>query len=221
MLQVVSRELSEERSRSHAGQRVGTRAAIYLRVSKGERHTENQRPDVERVISTRGLELVTEYEEKASAVKARPVFERMLQEAHRGAFDVLVVWSLDRFGRSMVGNLRDVLELDRRGVQVVSVRETWLDTGSAVRPLLVAIFGWVAEQERATIVARTKAGLERARRQGKRLGRPPRAINVRRARALLEEGLSLRQIAKRLRVPTMTLHGALRRTENGSPRVAS
>jgi hypothetical protein len=118
---------------------VGNRTAIYLRVSKGERHTENQRPDVERLIATRGLDVVAEYEEKASAAKTRLVFDRMMADAHRGAFDVLVVWALDRFGRSMVGNLRDVLELDRCGVQVVSVRETWLDTGSAVRPLLIAI----------------------------------------------------------------------------------
>lgn len=81
------------------------RAAIYLRVSKGERHTENQRPDVERVVSMRGLELVAEYEEKASAARVRPVFDRMVRDAHQGAFDVLVVWALDRFGRSMVGNL--------------------------------------------------------------------------------------------------------------------
>ncbi len=194
------------------------RAAIYLRVSKGERHIENQRPDVERVIATRGLELVAEYEEKTSAAKARPVFDQIMRDAHRGAFDVIVVWALDRFGRSMVGNLRDVLDLDRCGVQVVSVRETWLDTGSAVRPLLIAIFGWIAEQERATIVARTKAGLERARRQGKHLGRPPRSVDVRRARMLLDEGLSYRQVAKRLRVPTMTLHNALHRTEKGSPK---
>jgi hypothetical protein len=73
----------------------------------------------------------------------------------------------------MVSNLQAVLDLDRCGVQVVSIREPWLDTGSAVRPLLIAIFGWVAEQERVTIVARTKAGLERARRSGARLGRPP------------------------------------------------
>jgi putative DNA-invertase from lambdoid prophage Rac len=159
---------------------VGNRTAIYLRVSKGERHTENQRPDVGRVIATRHLDVVAEYEEKASAAKTRLVFDRMMADAHRGAFDVLVVWALDRFGRSMVGNLRDVLELDRCGVQVVSVRETWLDTGSAVRPLLIAIFGWVAEQERATIVARTKAGLDRARRDGVRLGRSV----VRRARRM-------------------------------------
>ena len=57
----------------------------------------------------------------------------MMKAARRGAFDVLVVWAIDRFGRSMVGNLSDVLELDRIGVQVVSVREGWLDTGSRAR----------------------------------------------------------------------------------------
>lgn len=127
---------------------MGGRAAIYLRVSKGERHTENRRPDIERVVVMRGLELVAEYEEKASVAKVRLVFDRMVRDAHQGAFDVLVVWALDRFGRSTVGNLQAVLDLDRCGVQVVSVREPWFDTGSAVRPLLIAIFGWVAEQER-------------------------------------------------------------------------
>jgi putative DNA-invertase from lambdoid prophage Rac len=200
---------------------MGTRAAIYLRVSKGERHAENHRPDVDRVIATRRLKLVAEYKERVSVATSRPVFEKMIRDAHRGAFDVLVVWSLDRLGRSMVGNLQAVLDLDRCGVQVVSVRETWLDTGSPVRPLLIAIFGWVAEQERLTIIARTKAGLERARRAGVRLGRPPRAVDVQRARVLIGDGLSLRQAAKRLRVPTMTLHGALRRTKKGSPKKAT
>jgi DNA invertase Pin-like site-specific DNA recombinase len=166
--------------------KVGTRAAIYLRVSKDEQTTENQRPDVGRIVETRRLELVAEYEEKASAVKARPQFEKMMRDAHRGAFNVLVVWALDRFGRSMVGNLQAVLELDRRGVQVVSVREPWLDTGGAVRPLPIAIFSWVAEQERAHLVARTKAGIARARRKGIRIGRPERPVDVRRARALRE-----------------------------------
>jgi len=71
--------------------------------------------------------------------------------AYRGDFEVVLVWSLDRLGRSMTGNLEAVLELDRCGVEVVSVREPWLDTGGPVRALLIAIFGWVAEQERAQI----------------------------------------------------------------------
>lgn len=64
----------------------------------------------------------------------------------------------------MIGNLTDVLELDRIGVKVVSVRESWLDTGGPVRNLLIAIFSWCAEQERNRLVERTKAGLASARR---------------------------------------------------------
>ena len=94
----------------------------------------------------------------------------MMKDAKRGAFQVLVIWALDRFGRSMTGNLADVLELDRVGVQVVSVRESWLDTGSPVRTLLLAIFSWLAEQERVRIGERTRARMAAARRRGSRVG---------------------------------------------------
>jgi DNA invertase Pin-like site-specific DNA recombinase len=121
------------------------RCALYLRHSTDKAKTENQRPEVEQLARARGYEITATFEEGASAVKKRPEYERMMKAARRGAFDVLVVWALDRFGRSMVGNLNDVLELDRIGVTVVSVRESWLDTGSPVRNLLIAIFSWVAE----------------------------------------------------------------------------
>ena len=97
------------------------RTAIYLRVSSDEQSYENQRPDIERIVQTRGYTLVASYEEQASAAKTRAVFARMMADAHRGLFDVLVIWALDRFGRTMVGNMQAVLELDRRGVKVVSV----------------------------------------------------------------------------------------------------
>ena len=71
----------------------------------------------------------------------------------------------------MVGAIQTVLELDLLGIIVMSLREPWLDTAGPVRSLFVAIFGWVAEQERERLRERTKAGLERARRQGKRIGR--------------------------------------------------
>jgi DNA invertase Pin-like site-specific DNA recombinase len=95
---------------------------------------------VEQLADARGLEVVAVYEEQASAAKRRQTYETMLRDAKRGKFSVLVIWALDRFGRSMVGNLQDVLELDRIGVTVVSVRESWLDTGGPVRSLLIAIF---------------------------------------------------------------------------------
>ncbi len=109
----------------------------------------------------------------------------------------------------MVGNLQAVLELDRIGVQVVSVMEPWLDTGGPVRSLLIAIFSWVAEQERLRLIDRTKAGLDRARRQGKRIGRPRASVDITRALALRREGKSLRDVAKLLGVGPATLHRSL------------
>ena len=79
---------------------------------------------------------------------------------------------IDSESRMRAEEGRAVLELDRLGVPVLSVREGWLDTSGPVRPLLVAIFSWVPEQERTRLIERTRAGLDRARRQGKVLGRP-------------------------------------------------
>jgi DNA invertase Pin-like site-specific DNA recombinase len=137
----------------------------------------------------------------------------MMADARAGRFRVLVVWAIDRFGRSMFGNLDAVLELDRVGVEVISVREPWLDTGGPVRSLLIAIFSWVAEQERARIGERTRAGLARARRRGRVLGRPRRTFlltELEHARRLAKQGKGVRAIAKTLRVPVTTLYRALK-----------
>src|SRR2546426_5955762 len=164
------------------GRREPVRAALYLRVSDGSRQTsENQRPELERLAAARGYDVVQVFDEAGSAAKARPGYDTMLKAAHSGKFGVLLVWSLDRFGRSMVGNLQAVLELDRIGVQVVSVREPWLDTGGPVRSFLIALFSWVAEQGRLPLIERTQAGLDRAPRQGKRNGRPRAPVDVTRA----------------------------------------
>lgn len=78
-----------------------------------------------------------------------------------------------------------------------------------MRSLLIAIFGWVAEQERVRLGERTRAGLARARRDGIRLGRPAKRIDLAVARELQGDGLAVRAIAKRLKVPRSTLHRAL------------
>lgn len=186
------------------------RAALYLRVSTDQQTTENQRPDLARLARTRGWEIVKVYEETGSASKQRPAFDAMMLDATRGHFDVLAVWSLDRLGRSMQANLVTVLELDRLGVQVVSVKESFLDTSGPVRPLLIAIFGWLAQQERERLIERTKAGLERARRQGRRIGRPRAHVDVAKALALRNEGKSIRETALALGIGAATLHRALR-----------
>jgi putative DNA-invertase from lambdoid prophage Rac len=103
-----------------------------------------------------------------------------------------------------------------------SFREPWLDTSGPVRPLLVAIFGWVAEQERARLIERTRAGLVRARAQGKRLGAPPVSpLKVAAALARVEQGASLRQAAKLAGISDRTLRRALRQNPSApEPREA-
>jgi DNA invertase Pin-like site-specific DNA recombinase len=91
----------------------------------------------------------------------------------------------------------------------VSVRESWLDTGSPVRSLLIAIFSWAGEQERNRLIERTKAGLAAARRRGARIGRPRRRVDLDRARELRVAGQSLRAVAKDLGVGYATLCRAL------------
>ncbi|BDG01555.1 hypothetical protein AMOR_05510 [Anaeromyxobacter oryzae] len=143
------------------------RAALYVRVSTDRQTAENQIAEVRQLVAARGYEPVI-YEEVESAAKARPVLDRMLGDVragrvHRG------------LGTGPSPPFDDGRDQHRPragclGAPVLSVREGWLDTSGPVRPLLVAIFGWVAEQERTRLIERTKAGLERARREGKAAG---------------------------------------------------
>jgi DNA invertase Pin-like site-specific DNA recombinase len=122
-----------------------------------------------------GGEIVKEYIDLASGGNGdRKEFLRMLEDAGKREFDLLLVWALDRLSREGISNTLGYLErLKRNGVALKSLQESWLDTrDDGLGQLLLAIFSWVAQQERKRIVERTKAGLERARKAGKQLGRP-------------------------------------------------
>jgi DNA invertase Pin-like site-specific DNA recombinase len=186
------------------------RIVTYTRVSTSDQTTANQLPEVEAMAAQRGT-VVSRYSETGSAAKRRPAFEAMLAAARRGEFDVLVVWAIDRFGRSLAQNVADLTELDRLGVAVVSVRETWLDTAGPTRGLLVAILSWAAEQERARLIERTRAGLSRARAEGKSIGRPTREFDLERARSMIAAGATRRDVAKELGVGVATLARGLAR----------
>lgn len=186
------------------------RAALYLRVSSEEQTVENQRPELARLAKARGLKVVATYEENVSAVKVRPAFARMMEDAHARRFDVLVIWAIDRFGRSMAGNLADVMALDARGVRIVSARESWLEMDGPARALLVAVFSWVAEQERRRLSERTIAGMERARASGLHVGRPRASIPLAVVQSLASAGCSLNEIARRYEVSPRTLARRLR-----------
>lgn len=187
------------------------RAAVYARVSSATsgQTTANQIPLLLALIEQRGYELAGVYNETASAVSRRPMLDRLMRDAHQGRFDLVVVFAIDRLGRSLKGNLDLLLDLDRCGVRVVSYTESWLDMGGPVRMLLVSVFSWIAEQERVRIGERCRAGLDRARARGVRLGRPPAKVDTERLIALHGQGMSVRKIARALGIGASTAHRLL------------
>lgn len=151
--------------------------ANYGRVSRNDasQDPQNQLNPLRDYARALGGEIVEEYVDFASGGRSdRVSFIRMLEDAERGKFNLLLVWSLDRLSREGISNTLGYLErLKRNGVAVKSLQESWLDTrDEGLGNLLISIFAWIAQQERKRIVERTKAGLDRARRSGKQLGRP-------------------------------------------------
>ncbi|MFZ0995784.1 MAG: recombinase family protein [Candidatus Dormiibacterota bacterium] len=152
------------------------RAAIWARVSTDRQETDNQETELRAFAARRGWQVVAVYRVTASGWQGahRAALSTVLRDARRGAFEVLCVWALDRLTRE--GTLRTleiVRDFGRAGVPVVSCQEGWTEQAGPVQDLLLAIAGWVAEQESARRSERTRAGLARARADGRRLGRPP------------------------------------------------
>jgi putative DNA-invertase from lambdoid prophage Rac len=192
------------------------RAAIYLRVSTDEQTVENQLPDLQRLAAARGHPNPFVLSETGSAARERPVLTQLMEAARTGQIRTVFVWALDRLDRSMVACMQRVLELDRLGVTVVSLKEPWLDTSGPVRSLLVAIFAWVAEQERARLIDRTKAGMARAKANGARIGRPRvESSAMRNAMAAVKGGAAVHAAAKRWKVGVQTLRDHLSRENPG------
>lgn len=153
------------------------KTAIYLRVSKSDesQNPENQEKPLFKMADSLDLEVVGVYTDKVSGGNSnRPEFQQMLRDAKARKFDMILVWSLDRFSREGISNTLHYLEeLKRNGVSLKSLQESWLDTSDeGMGQLLIAIMSWVAKQERVRISERTKAGLVRAKENGKSLGRP-------------------------------------------------
>ena len=152
-----------------------TRAALYVRVSTPEQTVANQELELRRWAERLGHEVVNVYADTASGARGdRIALGSVLAGAHRREFDVLLIWSLDRLSREGIGAIaRYMDQLRAAGVRVQSHQEPWLDTTGPVGELLIAIFGWVAQQERQRIGERVRAGQARARAQGVHIGRKP------------------------------------------------
>jgi DNA invertase Pin-like site-specific DNA recombinase len=156
-------------------------AAIYARVSTFDQEPENQLAEVRRYVEARGWTAVEYVDRGISGAKdRRPALDTLVRDAKRRRFDVVVCWRLDRLGRNLRHLIVLLEELQSLGIAFVSLAEG-IDATTPAGKLQMHILGAIAEFERARIAERVKAGLQRARRQGTRLGRPrvqPAAVDV-------------------------------------------
>ena len=172
------------------------RAALYMRVSTVDQHPETQLYDLRSLAAQRGLEVVQEYTDKISGVKARrPGLDQLMADARRRRFDVVVVWAFDRMARSVRHLLETLDDLNHQNIEFISFREN-IDTGGPLGRAIVVIVGAIAELERNLIIERVRAGMRRAKLEGRQIGQRP--LDVDRVGILGDRarGLSLSQVAE-------------------------
>jgi DNA invertase Pin-like site-specific DNA recombinase len=151
------------------------RAAIYVRVSTDKQTIENQLRELHRIAEHRGWEIVHEYRDAgisgAKGREERPGLDKMLKDAQRRRFDIVMAWAIDRLGRSLIDLLGTIQALEACGVDLYLDQQA-IDTTTPAGRLMFQITGAFAEFERSMIRQRVNAGLKRAIAAGKQLGRP-------------------------------------------------
>lgn len=156
------------------------KVAAYLRVSSIEQTTDNQLPALEAYAQSRGYEIIQVYRESESAWRDghQAELSRLMRDARRGRFQIVLCWALDRLSRLGAAAILDLVNTFRRyGVRVISLQESWTEAPGELGEVLFAIAGWTARMESQRRSERTKAGLARLKAKGKKLGRPPGAVD--------------------------------------------
>src|SRR5437867_2267119 len=179
------------------------KAALYVRVSTLDQNTENQAIELRRYVEARGWTAIEYRDHGVSGAKdRRPALDQLVIDAKRRRFSVLVVWRLDRLGRNLRHLVTLIDELTAVGVGFASLGEG-IDTQTPAGRLQLHILAALAEFERERIRERVLAGLQRARTQGTRLGRPRALVPIERVRGVA--GLSVDTAARSLGVSRSTL----------------
>jgi len=198
------------------------KVCLYARVSTHGQDPEVQLGALRAHAAQRGLQLVDEFVDLgvSGAKERRPALDRLMKAAWAGAFQTVMVWRFDRFARS-VKHLVSALDTFRAlDVAFVSLHEQ-LDTSTPIGQAMFTIIGAMAQLERDIIRERVKAGLERARARGIRLGRPAVAVDLAHLQALRREGHSTAEIARHMRCSRSTVRRKLQVSSTGPPAVDS
>jgi putative DNA-invertase from lambdoid prophage Rac len=187
------------------------KAAIYARVSTSDQNCEMQLRELREYLGRRGWDPAGEYIDAgfSGAKTSRPQLDRLMVDARACRFDAVVVWKLDRWGRSLAHLVQSVQELSALGIRFVAVTQNIdTDESNPMARLLLHLMGAFAEFERELIRDRVNAGIRNARARGKKLGRPRRVFRRDEALEMRAQGKSWRAIAAALNVPLATLVGA-------------
>jgi len=175
------------------------RVALYARVSTTDQSTDSQLLDLRRYVADRGWHLHREYTDNgiSGSKDNRPALNELMDDAKKRRFDVVLVWRFDRFARSTKHLILALEEFKNLAIDFVSYQEN-IDTSSPLGSAIFTIISAVAQLERDIIAERVKAGLRRAKENGKKLGRPQVEVDLERVKALRTKGYSTRAIAEEL-----------------------
>src|SRR5690348_12169650 len=188
-----------------------TRVALYARVSTlNNQDPEMQLAELREYAGRRGWQIVEEFTDQgvSGCKESRPALNRLMADACRRRFDAILVWKIDRFGRSLKHLVNSLADLAALGVAFISLRDN-LDLSTPSGRLMFQIIGAMAEFERALIQERVRAGLRNARAKGKRLGRPRVYVNTLKVADLRSQGRSWAEITEETGVSKGTAQRAL------------
>jgi DNA invertase Pin-like site-specific DNA recombinase len=192
---------------------MSARVAIYARVSTTNHGQDAslQTSEQHQFAEARGWQVFDDYVDRgvSGSKDSRPELNRLMADARRRKFDIVLVWKLDRFGRSLRHLVNALAEFESLNISFVSLSDN-LDLSTASGRLMFNIIGAMAEFERALIQERVRAGIRNARAKGKRIGRPRKAIDGIRIAQLHSQGRSMREIAADLGLSLGTVHASLR-----------
>jgi len=165
------------------------KVAIYLRVSTREQHGENQLLQLKNYCEKSGHEVFNIYNDVISGKEtSRPAFDQLFIDAHKKLFDLVLFWDFYRFSRAGVYHtLMKLKELDNLSIVWKSYSEPYLDSAGQFKDVVISILATVAKAEREKISQRTKAGLERKKKEGVKLGKPKKILSVNDEKLILEE----------------------------------
>ncbi len=181
------------------------RAAVYVRISTNEQNPDLQHHELPEYCGHRGWQVAEVYEDRISGGKDRRAgLDRLLADAKRRRFDVIVIWKFDRFARSTSHLLRALEEFSALGIDFVSVTEA-IDTSTPAGKMVFTVLGAVAELERSIIRERVIAGQNAARRRGVKFGGPVVSVDVAQVARFRDSGMSWRAIAPQTGIAKDTL----------------